>query len=249
MTRIIAISNQKGGVGKTSTALNLGACLAEKGKKVLMLDLDPQAHLSIKEDIWLEGIDGLAFIKGEKELKSNGRDFNLIHSDLSLSSFESEFSNKLGRDQYLQRAIRKSEEEISKYDFVLIDTPPNLGVLTTNALTACNEVVIPVQTLEFAKQGLEIFLAMFKSVEEILNPNIKSWNVLCTMVDFRRKQDKEILEELKNEHKGHIFNTFIRTNSKVAESPRAQTDVLSYAKNRAEDYINLAEEVLKNDKN
>jgi len=246
LTRIIAISNQKGGVGKTSTTLNLGACLAGKGKRVLLIDLDPQAHLSIKKDIWLEGIDALSFIKGEKELKSNGRDFNLIHSDLTLSEFDSEFSNKLGRDQYLQRAIRKSEDEISKYNFVLIDTPPNLGVLTTNTLSACNEVIVPVQTLEFAKQGLEIFLDMFKSVKEILNPNIKSWNILPTMVDFRRRQDKEILEELRKEFKEHVFNTFIRTNSKVAESPRAQTDVLSYAKNRAEDYINLAGEVLKN---
>ncbi len=246
MTKIIAISNQKGGVGKTSTALNLGACLAGKDKKVLLIDLDPQAHLSIKKDIWLKDIDALSFIKGEKELKSNGRDFNLIHSDLSLSRFDSEFSNKLGRDQYLKRAIRKSEDEVSKYDFVLIDTPPNLGVLTTNALSVCDEVIIPVQTLEFARQGLEIFLDMLESIKEMLNPNIKSWNILPTMVDFRRKQDKEILEELRKEFKEHVFNTFIRTNSKVAESPRAQTDVLSYAKNRAEDYINLAKEVLKN---
>ena len=251
--RISAIANQKGGVGKTSTAINLGSALAESGHKVLLVDLDPQfnctAGLGIdpSEDQSIKTIYDLlqdtSLDPGETILQTNLENVDLIPSCLDLAGAELQLPQMVGAEKLLQESVRK----ISGYDFILIDCPPSLGRLTLNALTAASEVLIPIQIGKWSLTGTGQLLETIDLVKQRLNRDLKIVGVLCTMFDTRTSLSHEILARIQEEFGELTFNTTIKTATKVGEAAVADTSVLNYAKNSsvAQSYRELAEEFIK----
>lgn len=258
-TRIIAIANQKGGVGKTTTCVNLAAALVEQGKKVLLLDNDPQANLTS----YLEGsrdkaeveskstIDELYLMKRppsyddikDRFLRSYQVMFDYIAADKELSGVEYYLYARSDREKILSNNLTWARGE---YDFILIDNPPSINLLTLNALTAASEVLIPVQTEFFSLEGIVKMQDSIKLVRDRWNPNLKIGGILPTQVDGRKKLATEVLELLTQSFPQEVFSTKIRDNSKLAESSGHGKTILKYAPSSpgADDYRSLADEVL-----
>jgi len=246
--RIITIVNQKGGTGKTTTAINLGVALANKGKKVLLIDFDPQASLTyslgIKDanptiaDVMLNGKTRLT-----STLTPTQEGLQVVPGSLTLADVELSLSTKIGRENILKNRL----DGLEGFDFVFIDSPPSLSMLTVNALNASHEVLIPLQMEILSLQGLSQLLNTIVEVKEVLNPGLKITGIVPSMFDNRRNLSKEILQTLKANTKERIFNTVIRECVKIAEAPSFAKSVLSYApgSNGAVDYIDLAKEFLK----
>lgn len=247
--RIISLVNQKGGVGKTTTTNNLGASLVKAGKRVLLIDLDPQANLSYSlgvrgEDYKsvYEVLRGTAKIKDIILTHKNGVD--IAPSHINLSGAELELASQVGREQILKDALKGVA---GNYDYILIDCAPSLGIITLNALVASKEVFIPVQTEVLALQGMSKLLDTVKLVRERLNPELEVTGVIGTMYDSRKSLSKEVIDTLDEHFSGKLFKTLIRSNVSLAESPSSGVDIISYKADSygAKDYQALAEEVIK----
>jgi chromosome partitioning protein len=243
---IIAIINQKGGTGKTTTAINLGTALSSLGKKVLLIDLDPQANLSYSFGIKSPNGTITEVLQGKKTLQAiltEKESLSIAPSSISLADLEISLVNKLGREGLLKEHLKG----LKGYDYVFIDSPPSLSVLTINALNAAQEVLIPLQMEILSLQGLAQLLDTINEVRQILNKKLKIKGIIPSMYDARRRLSDEVLKEIEKNFKEKIFKTVIRENVKIAEAPSFAKSVLTYAPSShgAEDYTNLAKEFIK----
>lgn len=248
--RCIALINQKGGVGKTTSTVNLGACLALLGKKVLVIDLDPQANLSIHLgiNIYENKRSVYHLISGsckpdEVVLKTEIENLDVIPSNIDLAGAEIELVGMVGREIILKENLGDTPE---RYDYVLIDCPPSLGLLTLNALTTAKEIFIPLQTEFFALQGVSKLMETFEIVRKRLNHNLEIGGIIPCMHAARTKLNQEVLEKIKEYFEDKVFKTIIRKNVKLSESPSHGKPIITYepTSHGAEDYMALAKEVI-----
>lgn len=251
MATIIAISNQKGGVGKTTTTANLGASLAEIGQRVLMVDLDPQGNLTsafgqntradatVAESL----LDQNAPLPVLKVENSDRPGVDLVPATISLASAEAALMTKLGREMRLRNQLMTVAED---YDFILIDTPPSLGVLTINALVAADWVIIPTEARFFSIQGLQL---LENSIAETryLNAQLEVMGILLSKLDTRLREERQVSNFLRERWGDKVFETEIKTNSKILEAGSAGVSVFRYmgANKPAETYLSLAREVMR----
>ena len=244
--KIISIINQKGGVGKTTLAVNLGVALSERGKKILLIDLDPQGNLTYSFGITPNGGTISDVLQGSKTIQAiltQAETVTLAPSSVSLADVEVSLVSKIGREGILKDRLKT----VTGFDYILIDCPPSLSVLTINALNASDEVIIPLQLEVLSMQGLGQLLATIKEVRQVLNKNLKIRGIIPSMFDGRRKLSEEVLKEIAGNVKERIFKTSIRECVKIAEAPSFAKSVMAYApsSNGAEDFRNLAKEFIK----
>ena len=250
MGRIIAVANQKGGVGKTTTSINLAACLAEKGKKVLAVDMDPQGNLtsglgvdkdSVEKSIY-ELIIGEVDIKEviNKEVLEN---LDIIPTSIDLSAAEIELIGVDDKEYILRNAIDQVKDQ---YDFVIIDCPPSLSMLTINAMTTADSVIVPIQCEYYALEGLSQLMHTIELVQERLNPELEMEGVVFTMYDARTNLSLQVVENVKNNLNQTIYKTIIPRNVRLAEAPSHGLPINYYdaRSTGAESYQLLAEEVI-----
>lgn len=245
MSRVIAISNHKGGVGKTTSALNIGAGLNSLGKKILLVDLDPQANLSQSLGITEPEINIYGALRGRYPLQpveiTEGLD--LIPSTLDLSGAEVELTGEAGREYILKELIDPLR---NSYDFILIDSPPSLGLLTINAFTASDEVYIPLQAQYLALQGLTKLLEVVDKIQRRLNKDLTIGGVFITQYDGRKVLNRDVVTAIEGHFKDKVFKTKIRDNVALAEAPARGVDIFRYNSKSygAEDYLSLCREIL-----
>ena len=245
--KIIAITNQKGGVGKTTTAINLGASLAVFGKKVLIVDIDPQANATSGLNAEREVCIYHALI-GKKNLQSlitptEMENLFIIPSNISLIGAEIELKNLENKEKILRKLLK----ELKGFDYVLVDCPPSLGFLTINALVAANSVLVPVQCEYFAMEGLAQLLHTINLVKRTFNPPLRIEGILLTMHDKRNNLSKQVEMELKRHFPKYIFKTLIPRNVRLSEAPSFGKSVISYDIKcpGSQSYLSLAKEVLR----
>lgn len=250
--RTIALANQKGGTGKTTTAVNLGAALAERRRRVLLVDLDPQAHLTAHlgcEDAKLGSYELLTSLALPAECVRRGAlaGVDVVPASLSLSAAELELVGVRGRETVLREALRPL---VAGYDYVLFDCPPSLGMLTVNALAAAREVFIPVQLEWMALRGLGQLLRTVDAVKRRVNPELEVTGVIGCMYKARRILSAQVLETLVQHFGGRVFRTIIRENVRLAEAPSHGMPITVYdpRSRGAEDYRSLAAEVLRQER-
>jgi len=249
MTVKIAVANQKGGGGKTDLCVNLAYCLSKLDRKVLLLDIDPQANstdyltsvnpkltvrdLLMGDDVKLEDV----------VLKTDFENMYLIPSETGLSVAQVQLANEVNMQFRLKRKLKTLGED---YDYLFIDTPPSLGLLTVNALTVSDQVLIPIQTHYFAMDGVAKLLDTVNTIKEDLNPALRIGGVVLTMYDRRTSLSREVEEKVRTAFRGKVFTTVIPTNVKLAESPSYHKPILEYSPSStgAKAYMVLAEEFL-----
>lgn len=250
MSKVIAICNQKGGVGKTTTAINLAVYLAFSGKKILLIDIDPQGNatsgLGINKhniktsvyDLIIEEIDPHPII-----ISAGIENLSLIPSTLSLTGAEVELVGIMGREYRLKKAIVPL---LGAYDFILIDCPPSLGLLTVNALAAATSVLIPIQCEYYALEGLSQLVNTINLVKENINSDLEIEGVLLTMADYRTNLTNEVIKEARNFFKGKVYQTVIPRNIRLTEAPGFGKPIALYDKNSigAQKYHEFSNEIL-----
>jgi chromosome partitioning protein len=250
LSRIIALVNQKGGVGKSTTAVNLGAALAVEGRRVLVVDCDPQGNTTTGFGIDKHGMqrDIYNVLMQEASIddvavRTEIDTLTLVPATINLAGAEIELVSMLSRETRLRQAL---QPVASRYDFVLIDCPPSLGLLTINALTAAEEAIIPVQAEYYALEGLSQLTAVVRRVREALNPSLHVSGVLVTMFDGRTRLAMEVLDELEKYFPQQMFKTQIPRNIRLSEAPSFGKPVILFdVKSRgAQAYISLAKELL-----
>jgi chromosome partitioning protein len=245
MGKIISLLNHKGGVGKTTCTINIGAGLVELGKRVLLIDLDPQANLSLS--LGAPRLPNTIYeaIRGESELEpytiKNGLD--IVTSTLDLSGAEMELINEAGREYILRELFDPIRDN---YDFILIDCPPSLGLLTLNALTSSDTVIIPLQTEFLALQGLAKIKQVIQKVKFRLNKQLEIGGVIATMYDSRKVLNRDVVETIKKYFGDLVFDTYIRDNVTLAEAPAKRQDIFEYGPKSlgAQDFLSLSKEFL-----
>ncbi|MEK4487875.1 AAA family ATPase [Psychrobacillus sp. FSL H8-0484] len=252
MGRIIAIANQKGGVGKTTTSVNLSACLAYLGKKVLLVDIDPQGNASsgvgvnkgdVNQCIYDVLIDDVSVIETIQETKVEN--LYIVPATISLAGAEIELVSTISREVRLKKALQEVQ---SQYDYIIIDCPPSLGLLTINSLTASDAIIIPVQCEFYALEGLSQLLSTVRLVQKHLNKNLEIDGVLLTMFDARTNLGIQVIDEVKKYFQDKVYKTIIPRNVRLSEAPSHGEPIIIYdPKSRgAEVYLELAREVIRN---
>ncbi len=249
--RVIAFANQKGGVAKTTTTLNLAAAFAEEGHRVLCVDMDPQGNLTMSQGIDPDTLEHSMFDVLVHDLSIREvirrREIDVACASIDLAGAEIAMSTKIGRERSLYKALRAVDED---YDFVCIDTPPSLGLLTVNALTAASQVIVPVQCEYLSMRGLLQLQNTLAMIRENLNPDVHIAGILPTMVDTRTLHAREALEILEENFGDRVFGARIRKTVRFAEAPVKGMSVLKYDPTgvAADAYRQLAKEVLSNGK-
>jgi chromosome partitioning protein len=250
MGRVVAIASQKGGVGKTTTAINLSACLAEQGQRVLLVDMDPQGSAGSgigispngAQPTIYESLVGLSSI-AEAILPDVCPKLDVIPSGTRLSGAEVELVGVLARENKLRQALAPIREE---YDYIFLDCPPSLGLLTVNALAAADSVLIPLQCEYYALEGLTALLTTIQLVQESLNPNLTIEGILLTMFDARLNLSQQVSEDARRYFAGRVYETTIPRNVRLGEAPSFGRPVIEYdtTSKGSESYRALAREVL-----
>ena len=250
MGRIIAIANQKGGVGKTTTAINLSACLAEKGQKVLAIDMDPQGNMSSGLGLDKNSVEKTIYdlIIGESEVeevlqKNALENLDILPANVDLSSAEIELIGIDEKEYIVKKAIEKIKDA---YDYVIIDCPPSLSMLTINAMTTADSVLVPIQCEYYALEGLSQLIHTVELVKERLNPVLEIEGVVFTMYDARTNLSLQVVENVKDNLQQNIYKTIIPRNIRLAEAPSYGMPINQYdAKSAgADSYRRLADEVM-----
>jgi chromosome partitioning protein len=246
MTKVIAIVNQKGGTGKTTTTVNLGCALAKKGKRVLLVDLDAQGNLGyslgildVDQSMGQVLLGGVSF----EEILIEREGLRVAPSTIDLADVEINIAGELARESILKSILEKVDET----DYILIDCPPSLSLLTINALNAASHVIIPLQMEVLSLQGLDQIIKTISQIKDVLNESLEILGLLPVMVDSRRKLSREIFEHIEENYDFKIFDSRIRTNVRASEAPSFGESLIKYAptSNGAKDYVSFAEEVIK----
>ena len=249
--KAIAIFNQKGGVGKTTTNVNLAACLAIKGKRVLILDIDPQGNTTSGIGIVKKGLKNTAYeiliddkLEPEKAIMKTGvKNLDIIPASVELAGAEIELVQLEGREKRLKKALEKIK---SKYDYIFIDCPPSLGLLTINSLTAVDSVLIPIQCEFYALEGVSQLMSTVEIVKKNLNPDLEIQGVILSMFDGRTNLSIQVVEEVKKHFREKVYMTVIPRNIRLAEAPSHGLPITEYdpKSKGAEAYLEFAEEFL-----
>ena len=252
MAKIVAIANQKGGVGKTTTAVNLAACLGVLEKKVLLIDADPQANASSSLGIDPNGTHNGTYQCLEHQIntieciqKSSSPNVDVMPSHLDLVAAEIELVDKEAREFMLKTALKDVREE---YDYIIIDCAPSLGLITLNALTAADSIIVPIQCEYFALEGLGKLMNTIKSIQNIQNPDLDIEGLLLTMYDSRLRLSNLVIEEVKTHFQDMVFKTIIQRNVRLSEAPSYGESIIMYDATckGAINYLNLAQEFIEN---
>ena len=250
MGRIIAIANQKGGVGKTTTAINLSACLAEKGQKVLAIDMDPQGNMSSGLGLDKDDIDKTIYdmIIGEAEIeeviqRGTIENLDILPSNVDLSAVEIELIDVENKEFVVKNSVQKIRDQ---YDFIIIDCPPSLSLLTINSMTTADSVLVPIQCEYYALEGLSQLIHTVELVKDRLNSGLEIEGVVFTMFDARTNLSLQVVENVKDNLQQNIYKTIIPRNIRLAEAPSYGTPINQYDPKSAgaESYMKLAEEVI-----
>ena len=250
MGRIIAIANQKGGVGKTTTAINLSACLADKGKKVLAVDVDPQGNMTSGLGLDKESIEKTVYdmIIGESDIeevlqKEAMENLDVLPTNIDLSAAEIELIDVENKEFIVRNSIQKIRDN---YDFVIIDCPPSLSMLTINAMTTADSVLVPIQCEYYALEGLSQLIHTVELVKDRLNPDLEIEGVVFTMYDARTNLSLQVVENVKDNLQQNIYKTIIPRNIRLAEAPSYGMPINQYDPKSAgsESYMRLADEVI-----
>ena len=250
MGKIIAIANQKGGVGKTTTSVNLAASLGVLEKKVLLIDADPQANATSGLGIDVETVEIGTYQLLEHTasatqaiVKTDSPNLDIIPSHIDLVAIEIELVDKENREYMMKQAITSLKES---YDYIIIDCAPSLGLLTLNALTAADAVIIPIQCEYFALEGLGKLLNTIKSVQKIHNPALDIEGLLLTMYDSRLRLSNQVVDEVKKHFDAMVFKTIIQRNVRLSEAPSYGESIISYdaGSKGANNYLSLAQELI-----
>lgn len=248
--KVIAIANQKGGVGKTTTAVNISACLAKKGKRVLLVDCDPQGNSTSGVGVDKRRCEKTVYdvLIGDAEIKdaivkTPYENLSVCPSNISLSGAEIELVSEMGRESKLKNGILSVKDE---YDYVFIDAPPSLGLITINVLTAANSVMVPIQCEYYALEGVSQLMNTVKKVKQVLNPDLEIEGILMTMFDSRTNLAIQVVEEVKKFFPNKVYKTLIPRNVRLSEAPSFGKPIIYYdiASKGSESYLDLADEIL-----
>ncbi len=250
MVKVIAIANQKGGVGKTTTSVNLSACLASLGKRVLLVDIDPQGNATsgfgidkskIKKSMYNVLVDDIP--AQEVIEKTSVENLKILPATIQLAGAEIELVSVMSRETKLKRTIDQIKYD---YDYVLIDCPPSLGLLTINSLTAANSVLVPIQCEFYALEGLSQLMNTVALVQKNLNPILELEGVVLTMFDSRTNLSIQVVDEVKNHFNNKVYRTMIPRNVRLSEAPSHGQSIIQYdpKSKGAEMYLELAREVI-----